>query len=108
MKKIKRLVSIILFGVNLTIVRLTSNDSDAHKASETTDAVVAEGNFSSLQTDSYTVKAGDSVTTIARDFIKKYALREPDYELVMRIQRDNNLDEYHLDIGQVITVRYWD
>lgn len=109
MKKMNRLIAtLLILGSILTVVRLGSVVIDAHRASEVVDFVVAEGNYSSLQSEQYTVKAGDSVTSIARDFVLRYALHEPDYELAIRIQKDNNLDDYHLDIGQVITVRYWD
>lgn len=78
---------------------------EAVKASSVT--VEAEGNFSSQHSESYTVQAGDSVTSIARHFVEKYELNECEHEIAARIQADNQLDDYHLDIGQTITVRYW-
>ena len=108
----KNLLKKILFVTTvvvsiLTVVRVGGAFMEAVKASNVSVEAEVEENYASQYSESYTVKAGDSVTSIARGFIEKYNLKESEANMVARIQSDNNLDNYHLGIGQTISVRYW-
>lgn len=71
-------------------------------------AVVSAAASGILCEEEYTVKEGDTLDSIAREFIEKntYSIREFK-EFREGIKESNNMTDNNIYVGQVLIIHYW-